>query len=288
MLRGKINNNGLLVYFADLRHVFQGNVYVDTMPLGIGYMKAVMDEQLPEVTSKLFAFADKLEAAIEQQLPDVLLLSNYMWNEQLSYYYAERVKRLKPETLVIMGGPNMPLDDDKKLEYMAERPAIDIYVTGEGDFLATDMVKQFIKSDRSIPSFLTHHFHSSVYNMAGNGYIVTPLVPRSKNLDDIPSPWLTGIMDEFFEDQLFPLFETNRGCPFTCTFCVQGTKWYTKVNYFGLERLREEIFYIGKRIHEVSPQVKTLVIADPNYGMLSVMWKFRATLARYKSFMASR
>lgn len=256
-----------LIYFADLRHVFQGNVYVDTMPLGIGYMKAVMDEQLPEVDSKLFAFAEKLGAAMDKQLPNVLLLSNYMWNEKLSYYFAEKLKQAKPEALVVMGGPNMPLDDDKKIEYLNERPAVDLYVTGEGDFLATEIVKAFLEAGMSVEKLLAGDFHSSVYNKTGEGPVVNPLLPRSKALDDIPSPWLTGIMDEFFEDQLFPLFETNRGCPFTCTFCVQGTKWYTKVNYFGLERLREEVYYIGEKIHTISPQVKTLVIADPNYGM---------------------
>lgn len=256
-----------MIYFADLRHVFQGNVYVDTMPLGIGYMKAVMDEQLPQVTSKLFAFADKLADAMDDQLPDVLLLTNYMWNEKLSYYFAEKLKQAKPNALVVMGGPNMPLDDDKKLEYLQERPAVDLYVTGEGDFLATEIVKAFLEADRSIEKLLANEFHSSVYFKTGEGFVVNPLHPRTKALDDIPSPWLTGIMDEFFKDQLFPLFETNRGCPFTCTFCVQGTKWYTKVNYFGLERLREEVYYIGEKIHTISPQVKTLVIADPNYGM---------------------
>lgn len=256
-----------LIYFADLRHVFQGNVYVDTMPLGIGYMKAVMDEQLPEVESKLFAFAEKLGNAIDEQLPDVLLLTNYMWNEKLSYYFAEKLKQAKPDALVIMGGPNFPLDDDKKIEYLKSKPAVDLYVTGEGDFLATEIVRAFLKAELNIEELLKQEFHSSIYYKTGQGYVVNPLIPRSKNLDDIPSPWLTGIMDEFFEDQLFPLFETNRGCPFTCTFCVQGTKWYTKVNYFGLERLRDEIYYIGKMVHSVSPQVKTLVIADPNYGM---------------------
>ena len=56
--------------------------------------------------------------------------------------------------------------------------------------------------------------------------------PRHKEVEDIPSPWLTGIQDEFFDGKLAPMIETNRGCPFTCTFCVQGTKWYTKVHNF--------------------------------------------------------
>ncbi|MBW2445983.1 MAG: radical SAM protein, partial [Deltaproteobacteria bacterium] len=78
---------------------------------------------------------------------------------------------------------------------------------------------------------------------------------------------LTGVLDPFFDGKLAPLLETNRGCPFTCTFCVQGTRWYTKVHYFAKERIQEEIRYIAKRIHEVCPTMGFLRVADPNYGM---------------------
>lgn len=256
----------LTVYLADLRHVLHGSAYNDSMPLGVGYMKAVMDERLPTVSSRIFAFPDKLDEALHQQMPDVLMLTNYMWNCSLSYYYAQKVKQLNPNALIVMGGPNFPLEDDRRIEFVKERPAVDIYVTGEGDFMATDLVQWFIEDGYSIEKLLQRDIHSAVYLHNGT-YVATSLKPRSRNLDDIPSPWLTGIMDEFFEDSLFPLFETNRGCPFTCTFCVQGVKWYTKVSYFSLERIKEEIYYIGKKVHEVAPHMKTLVIADPNYGM---------------------
>jgi hypothetical protein len=63
------------------------------------------------------------------------------------------------------------------------------------------------------------------------------------------------------------MIETNRGCPFTCTFCVQGDRWYTKVHNFSEGRLREEIWYIARKIKEHSPAMGMLRIADSNYGM---------------------
>ncbi len=59
----------------------------------------------------------------------------------------------------------------------------------------------------------------------------------------------------------------HRGCPFTCTFCVQGTKFYSKIHNFSVERIKEEITYIAKRIRSHSPNMGTLRIADSNYGM---------------------
>jgi hypothetical protein len=74
-------------------------------------------------------------------------------------------------------------------------------------------------------------------------------------------------MDQFFDGTLVPLYETNRGCPFSCSFCVQGTKWYQKVNVFCLERIKDELHYIAKKISIDFPQQKMLRIADPNFGM---------------------
>src|SRR5262249_2417266 len=70
-----------------------------------------------------------------------------------------------------------------------------------------------------------------------------------------------------FDGKLAPMIETNRGCPFQCTFCVQGVNWYTKVHYFSLDRIKAELDYIARRVRESSPAMGMLRIADSNYGM---------------------
>ena len=55
---------------------------------------------------------------------------------------------------------------------------------------------------------------------------------RIKSLDEIPSPYLTGILDEFFDGRLVPMIQTNRGCPFSCTFCVDGSASVNKESIF--------------------------------------------------------
>jgi radical SAM superfamily enzyme YgiQ (UPF0313 family) len=257
----------LNIYIADLRHNYQGNLTSDAMPLGIGFIKAFMDIRLSnKVNSSLYATPDELEEKIHQTLPDILMLTNYVWNERLGHIFAKYVKHIKSDCLVIMGGPNISIDDYKKKKYLDEHSYIDIYVTGQGDFLATEIVEMFIAANLSIDKLLKNEIHSSVYRRNGE-IVITPILPRSRCLDDIPSPYLSGIMDKFFTGKYAPMIETNRGCPFTCTFCAQGTKWYTKVNYFSVERVKNEIEYIAKLIFKNCPQQKVLRIADPNYGM---------------------
>lgn len=256
-----------LVYLADLRYNYSGVLANDCMPLNVGYMKAVMDRDLPDVDSRLFVYPDRLWDALQNAPPDVLMVSNYMWCEALSCHLAKLAKRLNPATLVVMGGPNIPLEDERQKEFLAQRPEIDLYILGEGDFLATEVLKHFLDAGRSVAKMGERTIPSSLYRRPDGEIVLDKLWERHRELDEVPSPWLTGLMDEFFDGRLAPLIETNRGCPFTCTFCVQGIRWYTKVHNFTKERIREEIQYIARRIHDVCPTMGTLRIADSNYGM---------------------
>ncbi len=255
------------VFLGDLRYNYSGVLANDCMPLGIAYLKAVMDQQLPEVRSRLFAYPDLLWNALQNQTPDVLMLSNYLWNEALSFHFAKLAKRLNPDMLVVMGGPNIPLEPERATAYFNQHPEIDVYVLGEGDFLATHVVRAFLDADNSIKRLGMAELPSCIYRRPDGETVMTPTWDRKSQIDEIPSPWLTGIQDEFFDGKMAPMIETNRGCPFTCTFCVQGTSWYTKVHNFSLERIKEEIEYISLRIKKLSPHMGTLRIADSNYGM---------------------
>src|SRR5262245_10048194 len=116
------------VYIADLRHNYSGVLVIEGMPIGVAYMKAVIDRDLPQVKSRLFAYPDRLLAALESEPPDVLMLSNYMWNEALSHHFATVAKRIRPDTLVVMGGPNICLEADRQVEYVRQHPDIDVYL----------------------------------------------------------------------------------------------------------------------------------------------------------------
>jgi radical SAM superfamily enzyme YgiQ (UPF0313 family) len=254
------------VFMADPRHDYGRVLINDMMPLNIGYLKAVMDRDLPSARSRLFVYPELLGRAIRETPPDVLMLSNYIWNEELSLRYARYAKEIRPETLVVMGGPNINIDENLRSAFMNEHPEIDVYVLGEGDFLATELVKEYVSAGKSIPRFLSGSLPSCMYRKDG-AVVTTSVRDRHAVVDDVPSPWLTGVLDEFFDGKLAPMIETNRGCPFQCTFCVQGTRWYTKVHYFSMERVLAEVDYIGARIKKVCPSMGTLMIADANYAM---------------------
>ena len=82
-------------------------------------------------------------------------------------------------------------------------------------------------------------------------------------MDDIPSPYLTGLLDSFFDGPYAPILETNRSCPYRCTFCAWGIGT-EKLARYSDERISAEIEYFGKR----SNNTKNLYIADANFAIL--------------------
>ena len=65
----------------------------------------------------------------------------------------------------------------------------------------------------------------------------------------MPSPYLNGIFDILIQDCLYELegtIETTRGCPFSCTFCEIGTKYYQKIKTPAVEKVFREIDWLSK------------------------------------------
>ena len=262
-------NMPIKVYLGDLRYNYSGVLANDCMPLNVAYLKAVIDREDSEksVESRLFVYPDRLLHALQTDPPDVLMLSNYVWNEALSQHFFKIAKRINPKILTVMGGPNISLEPARQVAYLGEHPSLDFYLLGEGDFRAWSLLQAYLSAGLSIPKLCADHHHSTVYRNTDGDVVIDVTNPRHKEVEEIPSPWLTGIQDEFFDGKLAPMIETNRGCPFTCTFCVQGTTFYTKVHNFSQDRIKEEIHYIARRIKQFSPNMGTLRVADSNYGM---------------------
>ena len=257
-----MKTNKTLIYLADLTHtgpVISSNYF----PLAVGLLGSQLLREIPELVEiEIFKYPQDLSKAVERRMPKIIGFTNYSWNCNLAYQYAKHIKEASPETIILFGGPNYGSVQDEMTWFWKRYPLIDFYVVKEGEVAFVELVRALHEVDYDplrlkkarTPLGNCHYWWKGELVMGED-------LPRIKSLEELPSPYLTGLMDKFFDGVLTPLIHTTRGCPFTCTFCTEGAAYYNKVAQ--RVSLEDELRYIAERIGEVPD----LGCTDANFGM---------------------
>ncbi|MEY8042331.1 KedN5 family methylcobalamin-dependent radical SAM C-methyltransferase [Saccharopolyspora cebuensis] len=259
------------------------DIPMDSVPLAAGYLKAVIEQDgelatqvdvaicnfrggmtLPEMGRRLFTTG----------VPDVLAFSVVGWNYRNFTCLAETYKQLRPDGLVIFGGNHVSYQAQKVFR---EAPSVDVVINGEGERTFRELVSAVLAAPKE-PDFASVHGLS--YLDVDGTVQTTPDRERIEDLDEIPSPFLTGAIPLTDDAGRFPyefaLLETNRGCPYKCSFCYWGGAVGQRVRSFSRERLAAELDLFG--FH----QVETVFLCDANFGMLEADEEFVEDLARVR------
>jgi len=276
------------IILCDLSHVRNGIFSSEMMPYPIGCIKSYY-HAYGENDLEIVLLKDPREFnGVFGDGREILAVgfSCYMWNHRLSLAFAQRIKAQNPSIAIIFGGPDFPLELNQKEKWLRERKQIDFFIEGEGEKPFKELIDLIVKESELVEIKRTLKIDGIFTVQSGklrftaaiakDGYISSP---RIENLELTPSPYLMGYMDKFIvNDRLVPLIESNRGCPFTCTFCVDGNAARTKVYKVSPNRLAEELEYIAERY-----KGKTLALADTNFGMFKEDVVFSKLLARIKA-----
>ncbi len=262
------------------------------LPLSVGYMQAHAQKHLknpkdfqfltpvykPENKNNAIALAERLSEA------QILAVSAYTWNFRFSLFLAEEIKRRNPSCIIVFGGPHVPGviqrhrpggDDffpERVEEFHRKYPFIDIACHGEGENVFVSLLENIEYDWRNVPS---------VSFIKNDKLVITPKAERIKDLDIIPSPYLEGIFESLMDSadhKWLVMWETNRGCPFSCSWCDWGSQTAAKITKFGLERLYKELEWIAQ--HEI----EFVFSADANFGLFDR----DADIARYAGEMKKR
>ncbi len=256
--------NKCLVYFADLVHNYASKG-PHTFPVNVGYIASYARKiYKDELEIRLFKYPLDLIRAIKQNKPDILALSNYTWNLNLNNNIISWAKSLSADIVTVYGGPDYPIGCEESLRYLRQRPALDFYVMNQGERGFANIIERYLGSSSIVNMKKTPIQNCSfLYNAGSQDTVVLGDYRRIDDLNEIPSPYLTGLMDDFFSLNLIPLMETNRGCPYLCTYCAWGRASERKVLPFLLERVKEEIEYIASRVKNIN----LLMVGDANFGI---------------------
>ena len=203
---------------------------------------------------------DKVYQTVTATKNPVCLFSSYVWNHDLNLIAAREIKARCPESLVIFGGPEVPKYLGDTEDFLAEHDFIDIAVLGEGEISCAEILEVLANQTANDLSPLKATA-GIVFSNAGLQQR-TPERDRVKDITSLPSPYLTGEFGDWFYDFSNTILETNRGCPYGCTYCDWGSATLQKVTKFSPERVIAEIEFLASRRSQV------IFIADANFGML--------------------
>jgi len=168
--------------------------------------------------------------------PALVGFSCYIWNEKYCLTMAKKIKERWPNCIIEFGGAQT---SGKMLKY----DFIDTIIMAEGEENFLEVLESVLKGQPPL----------QIYQKK-----------RLENLD-IPSPYTTGVFDKILAENPQAIwsmtFESNRGCPYACTFCDWGGVTYSKIKKFALDRIRADLEWcIGKPI-------SYLFCADANFGI---------------------
>jgi radical SAM superfamily enzyme YgiQ (UPF0313 family) len=247
------------IYLLDLAHTHSVENSGMLVPLGVAYIKAYAEEMLgDDVEIKIFKHPQAVLDNVLKDRPEIIGFANYVWNRQLNLTIGQYLKSVLPDALYVAGGPNIDIDAEGRVKFFKKYDFLDYVITNSGEEPFRQLIEWHRTGQRQ-----QENLPNNLVWFDGETLRTTPELPATKHVDNIPSPYLRGDLDEFLDMGMIPLFETNRGCPFKCSFCVWGMSAQNLVRRFELDTVFEEIEYVGQRSDAVY-----WIVCDANFGML--------------------
>lgn len=260
------------IYFFQFNFKYEKEVF---LPYSVGILWAyakTFKEIDNNYQNKGFIFLrdepNKIVASLEK--PTVAVFSTYVWNWEMSIEVAKSIKEEYPECLIIFGGPQVP---DRIEVFFDSYPFIDITAHGEGEITFSDILKEYLKD---IPDY--NSLKGLTFNSRDGNIKPWTKRERIKDINIIPSPYLSGIFDEIIKMpyNFQPMWETNRGCPYSCTYCDWGSLTMNGIRLFSEERLYKEIDWFGEK------KMSFIFGCDANFGILTRDKELAKALAEKK------
>ena len=192
------------------------------------YAKPEYDVEIVEYTIKDPAI--NIVSDLIQRNPDVIGFSCYIWNIEETIKVISMLKKINPELVIVLGGPEVTYDVSYWLERLND---VDFIVIGEGEITFKQLLHQ-LHGEKDFSSISGLAFRKQDENFI--------TAQRNKvDLKELPSPFRFEEDISHFSKRV-TYIETSRGCPFSCQFCLSSIE--VGVRYFDREKVKEDIRYL--------------------------------------------
>lgn len=188
--------------------------------LGLRYLYANLHELQSETKIIEFTMNEQIQSIAEDLLkhsPRVIGIGVYIWNAAQSAELIQTLKKVSPQTIIVLGGPEAGY-----LPHRVDFSKADYIISGEGEVAFYELCKNVLSDNRpnerfikaTLPDLKSIHLPYSAYNN-----------------EDVEHRYI--------------YVEASRGCPFECEFCLSSID--EKVRNFPLDQLLEEFETLWQR-----------------------------------------
>lgn len=205
--------------------------YIHTS-LALRYLKAYaeseFDVEIAEYTIKDPAMT--IVSDLFRRKPDVIGFSCYIWNIEETITVIDMLRKVLPDVKIVLGGPEVSYDTDY---WMNRLTSVDFIVMGEGEETFRDLLRELSGSGK-------YHFVFGLAYRKNGEVVINPGRPKL-DLATIPSPYRMKEDLPSLPNRIV-YFETSRGCPFSCQFCLSSIE--VGVRYFDMDKVKADILYL--------------------------------------------
>jgi anaerobic magnesium-protoporphyrin IX monomethyl ester cyclase len=207
---------------------------------------------------------EQLLRLIMSEQADLVAFSCYIWNIETTLRIVSDIKKINPEIRIVLGGPEVSFGT---FELMHNHPAIDFVIKGEGETVFRHLVQTLSDQSREARSGSALEDIANLFFRDGSDISTGPHGRGYLQLDSIPSPFEAGLVDL---DKPLTYYETSRGCPFSCAFCLSSVEG--QVRSYSIDRIKCDLLLL---MHNNIPQIK-LVDRTFNYDgqRADDIWRF--------------
>ena len=188
---------------------------------------------------------------------DVLGFACYIWNIEMTLHVVDMVKAVRPDIKIVLGGPEVSFTADELLERC---PNIDYIVQGEGEEAFHALVTALQLGNDGLNPVIP-----GVRGRRNGSILGSAEAVEVRDLSTIPFPYTEEDMEDLEHKIIY--YESSRGCPFSCQYCLSGNK--NTVRFFPQERTLEELqWFIDHGVKQVKFVDRTFNCAPKHHRPL--------------------
>ena len=176
---------------------------------------------------------------IYKRKPDVVGFSCYIWNISYVKVILADIKKVLPDVKIWAGGPEVSYHGEA---FLKEEPAVDLVMMGEGEITFAHFLKALLEGEdlKQVPGLMVRN---------ADGTFTDTGFRQVMDMSQIPFPYAFMDMKELEHRIIY--YESSRGCPFSCAYCLSSID--KKLRFRSLDLVLPELeWFLQAKV----PQVK--------------------------------